>query len=550
VKNLIYILLSAAVFWNCSNPAPVAGTTDTGNAIQVAGTVLYENGDPAVDAEVRLRRKDYLSPLPSLAKAGLNWFDTQTNTDGEFVIDSLEPGDYFIEVSDQDSMAVLITLAFDSSDTRIELPVETLEKVSVVKGRASLSPGASGIFLQSFGLERLEAVDPATGLFSVTLPAGTFGIRFSSQYGTVKPVVVEDLPVSAGEIRDLGTIMVRDSTDPYSAWEHVSRVVVNTLPTGSDIVKNVYDFPLLIRLNSFSSFNFTDAQPNGDDLRFTKSDGVTPLPYEIERWDYVNGIAEVWVRIDTIYGSNDNQYIYVYTGNSDAPAVSNGQDVFDTAADFRGVWHFPSAVAPADTFADATFYGNDGINSGSDKAVGMIGLARSFNGATGYINMGSRPNLDDLPAYTYSAWIKPEGWGNSIHPRIFNKSFGDTGVSVHLYNEQDRSTVMHLKERDSINTVQSAENGSITLDTWYYVTAVVDTLTLTAHLYLNGSEVIYGIWDYIGEGAYTSDADIDLFIGNRAGLDRAFEGIIDECRVSSVVRSPEWIKMCYQNQDP
>ena len=56
------------------------------------------------------------------------------------------------------------------------------------------------------------------------------------------------------------------------------------------------NFPLLVvlgtNLNGFSYSQF--ASPQGWDLRFTSSDGVTELPYELEKWN-TNGSSYAWV---------------------------------------------------------------------------------------------------------------------------------------------------------------------------------------------------------------------------------------------------------------
>lgn len=79
---------------------------------------------------------------------------------------------------------------------------------------------------------------------------------------------------------------------------------VNTTPTK----KNYNATNVKRRLNQ-SNFNFSEALGSGENIRFSKADG-THLYYQIERWDSLSGEAQVWVRVDTVYGNNSTQYIY------------------------------------------------------------------------------------------------------------------------------------------------------------------------------------------------------------------------------------------------
>jgi len=67
-----------------------------------------------------------------------------------------------------------------------------------------------------------------------------------------------------------------------------------------------------------------NAQADGDDIRFTS--GETEISYWIERWDYVNGTALVWMNVTQLQtGANT---IRMWYGNPSAGSVSNGDATF------------------------------------------------------------------------------------------------------------------------------------------------------------------------------------------------------------------------------
>jgi hypothetical protein len=89
--------------------------------------------------------------------------------------------------------------------------------------------------------------------------------------------------------------------------------------TGTDTLGNVY-----LGGNVRSDF---------DDIRFTKSDGTTPLDYWIET--YKPGVsAVVWVKVDSIPVSPSTTNIYLYYGNPSATSASNGTNTFAFFDDF------------------------------------------------------------------------------------------------------------------------------------------------------------------------------------------------------------------------
>jgi hypothetical protein len=88
---------------------------------------------------------------------------------------------------------------------------------------------------------------------------------------------------------------------------NIQNIYLNTSSTGGNVTGDVYGFPVLVRLTS-KTFDFNQSKSGGADIRFTASNGKS-LSYEIENWDAGNKQAEVWVRVDTVWGNDSSQYI-------------------------------------------------------------------------------------------------------------------------------------------------------------------------------------------------------------------------------------------------
>jgi hypothetical protein len=135
------------------------------------------------------------------------------------------------------------------------------------------------------------------------------------------------------------------AADNYNTWTYSKRLYINTTTSGANITNGVANFPLLVRLVNGQNFTFSQATSTGSDIRFASSAG-THLKYQIERWcsTCAPESAEVWVRVDTIYGNNASQFITMYWGNGTAGDSSSAANTFDASKGFGAVWHLGEAV--------------------------------------------------------------------------------------------------------------------------------------------------------------------------------------------------------------
>jgi hypothetical protein len=84
------------------------------------------------------------------------------------------------------------------------------------------------------------------------------------------------------------------------------------------------------------SSNFPSGKNQGGDLRFTSSDGITPLDFWVENvvGTSSNAVVYVWVKVLEDLGSNRD--IYCYFGNEGATNASDGNNTFLFFDDFEG----------------------------------------------------------------------------------------------------------------------------------------------------------------------------------------------------------------------
>ncbi len=317
--------------------------------------------------------------------------------------------------------------------------------------------------------------------------------------------------------------------NPLSGWKHSGTLTLLTTPDGANLPPTavVTDFPVLVRLHR-DWFDFTQARPDGADVRFTTTEGAR-LAHQVEEWDVKAGTASVWVRVPSIKG-NSRQPLRMYWGKADAASESDGPAVFAASNGYLSVWHMGETVGD-DAGALVT------KDRGTTPAKGVIGGARHFDG-NARVTCGDKitnyPTGDD--PHTTEVWFRPEtcnttliGWGNEKpQGKVVMQFRGPPHVRMDCWF--------------SGANVESA--GPMNLNEWVHV----------AHVCQRGDSRLYVNGVLAGASA-RKDAPLKLtgpaglWIGNWHDQSR-FKGDLDEVRVSRVARSADWLRLQYENQKP
>ncbi len=193
-----------------------------------------------------------------------------------------------------------------------------------------------------------------------------------------------------------------------------------------------------------------------------------------------------------------------------------------------GLWHMNEASGT--TVADSSGNGNDGTATGTTIVDGRFGKARSFNGSSDYIVVGTNNMPKASAPQTISVWYYV-----SSNPTT-------TQDLIALGNTSNASAV-----QIGFNSVNSNKltvwqyGGTVLVSTnppsagaWHFVTYTFDG---TIHrLYVDGVEV--------NNSTVTPQSAVPtgLNIGRWLGGTEYFSGFIDEVRISNIARTPEEIK--------
>ncbi|HAO98856.1 MAG TPA: hypothetical protein DCQ83_02295, partial [Fibrobacteres bacterium] len=451
---------------------------------------------------------------------------------------------------------------------------------SATGGSTSLSNLGGG--LKTSNPYTISPAVPSGWTFSAS--TGVVTVPSSSFSGKRRYTIIAQ---GSGPLNDTTQLTITSAED-YTAWSNHITIGINTSSglSGAATTTGVAYFPLLVRLDS-TNFNFNQSSDTlGTDIRFTKSDNVTPLPYQIESWQNNAKSAALWVLMDTVAPANNSQTIRMHWGNNSVSSQANvGAAVFDTANGFVGVWHLgdatginarPNAVAGAPSATpsnnNATFGGGAGTYV---IPSGMIGKADTLRGGgtraapvstSDYLNIGSAAdvasgNYDGQNSYTgysnfstgftFSLWLKPATSRISAFTYLMelaNTNGGNGNIQVFRPSGLDSLRFENVNGSTSGGTPTSSIADYFTGGAWHYVTVTsAGTAGGTVSMYLNGVAV--------SQTATTSSQAISNVLRTNAWLGKSnytgdgyFAGTFDEPQISKTVRSADWIKLSYQTQ--
>ncbi|MBI4699242.1 MAG: DUF2341 domain-containing protein, partial [Nitrospirae bacterium] len=288
------------------------------------------------------------------------------------------------------------------------------------------------------------------------------------------------------------------------------------------------DFPMLVNLASDAQLA-ANAQADGDDILFTKSDGTTKLDHEIESYTAGTGALVAWVEVNSI---DNGTVIYMYYGNSGAGNQENVTDTWN--GNYVNVWHKKDLTTSS--IKDSTINGNNGDKAAANEPIeadGKIGKAQSYSGSN-YISLSSANLPVGNSSFTSSAWINLPNvnygfspivcWGAQANNQANWTALVSSGKLTHVFYSNDLTGDTALSN-----------------NTWYYVAVTYDGTT--RKLYLNGSE------DKSADPSSTPAVNgTTLVMGMDSAFDWALTGKSDEVRVSDIARSAGWIATEYNNQ--
>jgi biopolymer transport protein ExbB len=290
------------------------------------------------------------------------------------------------------------------------------------------------------------------------------------------------------------------------AWTSRSKIAINAPGVGAAVVQ----VPIAVRLHS-GNFNFAEAKPDGSDLRVVAADDKTELKFHIEKFDFVNELAIIWVQLPKVDPADKTAHFWVYYGNEQAV----------TAGDSKGTWDSNTVAAfhfnAKNLLQDASASGLAATGNITVQKAALLGEAAIFSGQP--ISVAAAPALRLVAGggFTYSAWIKP----------------GALPQQATLYRQGGLAIKIDGQKLELISGKTVVSGGEIKTAIWQHVAATVGAGKAT--LYVNGVPV---------GTAEMALADTQAEVKTGEG----YIGEMDELELANAARSEDWIKLAVQGQ--
>jgi hypothetical protein len=319
-----------------------------------------------------------------------------------------------------------------------------------------------------------------------------------------------------------------------SGWLYRKKITLDAASGAS----NLTNFPVLISFTADADLA-ARAQDDGEDIIFTRDDGITPLDYEIESVDGSGNLA-AWVEIPTLSNSAATD-IYMYYGNAAYTDTHDAAATWDSS--FEMVQHLEEVSGGANAILDSTANANHGTDANSPVfgAAGEIDGAVTFDGSNDLIQVADSDSLDILTGITLEAWVNTDN-NNASYQTILEKRPGSGTYNYYMrldngYLRFSFYNASHIALLDS--------STKLTQNAWHHVAATYDQSNI--RLYVDGVQV-------------ASSAQTAAMVANTGALvlgietymptdEKGFDGTIDEVRISSTNRGAGWIATGYINQN-
>ncbi|MHA2056225.1 MAG: hypothetical protein ACW979_01215 [Candidatus Thorarchaeota archaeon] len=356
---------------------------------------------------------------------------------------------------------------------------------------------------------------------------------------------------------DLATLyvdfLVPQEDDIISVLNYRKDLTIDHTKVNSDLE----DFPVLVDI--YDSDLKTDAQPDGDDIKFML--GSETLNHEIELFDSNHNSTHAhlvaWVKVPLLSASTDTTVIMSY-GAPDATMLENPSRIWD---DYNSVWHLAEQSGNGSFLEDSSPNYHDGTpTQTSFMQNAKIGDARYFQDAAGnYIPFIDGDSiLDGWTDFQFSFWAyfdySSDAEWTSVEPRLFQK-----GTSITLVRTfrnptgwpDDHATFQPDIHFDIDGT--SYTNVLVKRQTWNYIVFKYESTgdgTLRAYSFADGALTDSSSDSSMGSGDRLRD-DSNIFMLGIDGGGQGHLGGIDEFRTMMGYRSADWIQTEYANQyDP
>lgn len=296
-------------------------------------------------------------------------------------------------------------------------------------------------------------------------------------------------------------------------WGYRKKITLDTQAMQQESVKPVAEGLVPVRLHTGNFGFFADLAEGAKDLRFVAGDDKTPLKYFIEKFDAINEMALIWVKLPKDIATADQPAFWMYYGNQKAVDAQEAAGIFDVAQMVS--YHFDT-----DAVKDATAYANQPASANTTRIEGgAIGDAAGFNGSQS-IRIAASPAVQMAGEFgwTVSLWVKID------QAQTDGVLFERDGLVLSV---RGQTPVLNVNRKELVSPKD------LNLAGWQHLALSANKDDYT--LYVDGKPA----------GALPASVAAfmgDISIGAASDGSRGFNGAIDEFAIAKVARDANYLQ--------
>lgn len=349
-------------------------------------------------------------------------------------------------------------------------------------------------------------------------------------------------------VKVFGSMGAIGSIDPswYSAsWGYRRQITLDYTKLGTSTP--ITGFPLMFSTSTITDLKFTGSggkvgKSDGTDILVTESDGTTKLPHEIEFYSSSTGetILHFKSSTSTPLSTSTNTSYYLYYGNSGASDQQDAANVWDS--NYQAVYHLPNGTTLSAN--DSTADNNDGTITSATAATGKIDGSANFNGTgTQYITLPGSSSINtaiDSGVFSISAWFKYSSYSN-------DQVFGGTPYAINGLSIGPNTGTCPGFAVVSAGSTCVTNSTLPSTNVWHHVVVTNNhNSSDLVQVYIDGTLSATSTFSFF---TYHAASTATYGIGGSSSVYDSINGPIDEVRVSSSVRSADWVTTEYNNQN-
>lgn len=316
------------------------------------------------------------------------------------------------------------------------------------------------------------------------------------------------------------------------------------------IINNIYvnqsldNFPVLI---STTDTDLQGLQSDGGDIAFYSYDNTTQYNHEIEYFNSATGELVAWVNVTHVYANTDTKF-WMYYGN---PTIANQENPTGTwDSNYVLVLHMDGATY--DAIDDSTSNNNDvteymGTPTFQQQGVAKYGVEFSGAGSNDVLTIPNSPSLN-FSAEDFTVEVFLNTTDRTQQQYAFCRWHVGGALTEASYMVGVKVTSGRVRGRITNDgggsDTEVLSTSAISSNEWNHLAIGLSNTNDKFYAFHNGTDV--GVSNFVGN-VYANNYNftIGAFMDNNADPGSEVLGVLDEIRISNILRNTSWLGATY-----